>query len=172
MSVVGLFKPFHNFYVIRSTFLSGKHTIRFVDVKQVLGCLNRLKSVSNHDYSNIRLLLFLYLWDGCLHFSLTFGVESRCSLVEDENLRLLDKSSRNRNSLLLATWKVQNAARPNVGVEPTLQFVHKSSVCSLESNCHVFFSRILVAKEKVVSDSPKDKHWLLRHVANYTSQSG
>jgi len=53
VSVIGLFQSFHNICVFWSTFFSGKHAVRLVNIEQVLSSLDCLKSVSYHNYCNL-----------------------------------------------------------------------------------------------------------------------
>ena len=59
--------------------------------------------MSDHDNSDFLSLLFLDLGNGLLDLGFTLRVKRACGFIEDEDLRLLDQSSCDRNSLLLTT---------------------------------------------------------------------
>lgn len=51
-----------------------------------------------------------------IYQSLRLGIKSRCSLIEDEDIRILDKSTSNGDALFLATRKLR-ATRTDGGVD-------------------------------------------------------
>ena len=100
MSVVGSLELVHYFVVLGGAFLRCNHARGTLQVKQVVGGHDGLKTVSNHDDGQV-LLLLLDVDYGVLHLSLTLGVKGASSLVKYKDLRIFDQGTCNSNALLL-----------------------------------------------------------------------
>ena len=76
MSVINLDKSINELIVLFRAFLCGKHTVRLSKIKQILSCLDGLKTMSNHDHSDLTALVLLNLRDSALYLSLTLWIQS------------------------------------------------------------------------------------------------
>jgi hypothetical protein len=74
--------------------------LAFLQDKDMVSLSDSGQSMSDDD-SRDGLEFFLHLLDRLLHFHLVLFVQSAGCLVKDQELRLLDESSRERDSLLL-----------------------------------------------------------------------
>ena len=103
MGVVCVSQLVHHVGINLRAFLGCHHTRGILQVEQLLCCLNGLQSVGNHDHCNLLSLLLLDFVDRLLDLGLALRVKSAGSLIEDKDLRLLDQSPSDCNSLLLTT---------------------------------------------------------------------
>ena len=89
-------------FLVRQFFVSARlNDLTIVDDEDLLAVANSAQPVGDHDRSST----FHCPIEGLLHYLLTLLVESRRSLVENQNLGVFDDSSSNGNPLFLPTGK-------------------------------------------------------------------
>ena len=100
--VVFLFQFAHDSVILSSAFHAGLHFPRTLDEEQILGALDCLKPMGDHNDCQIAGHLSGDSQNSRLDFSFTFRVKSARGFVKHQYLWLLEQGTGNRNSLLLA----------------------------------------------------------------------
>ena len=128
---------------------------------------DRAQPVGDHD--NSLLLFFKKLVEGLLDLELALGVQSTGRLVEEQDARLADQGTCNRDSLLLATRKGRTALTDNrvhpIGKE--LLIVKEAATCLPKGELDAFFNlrlrqtSLIKAIDDVVPDGDREEAGLL-----------
>ena len=101
----------HDVFVLGGSLLSLEDFLGVVDVEQVLGGLDGLESVGDHDDGqDLSALLELLgdLVDSGLDLLLALRVQGGGGLVKNQDLGFLDQSSGDSDSLLLASREISD----------------------------------------------------------------
>ena len=172
MSIARGLQLIHYLIILGCSLLSAANTCWAFQVEKIVSGDDSLKAMSDHNNRKISFLLLLNIQDSVLDFGFTLRVKSGGGLVKHENLRLLDQSSCNSNSLLLASRQVENSAGADISFESFFHLVDEVCVCKVNCSLQIGLSCILVSIQQVLSDGADDQDRLLTNPTDQFTETG
>lgn len=126
--------------------------------------------MSNTDDSHIQIGSREEFVEGLLDLLLGFAIQGRRGFIEDQQLRLLDESSSNRHSLLLAARQL-GASKAYLIVQLTGKLPHQLFEVGLTENIpNLLICCVLFPHSDVLSNASVEEHGLLSDDANSFSE--